>query len=128
MASAHMVATDLLPAVDVVKADPSDNVYLATALAGGARWVVSGNTRHRNGKPRSSVPASSAVSVVGTRFGTRYLCTFDAGLSCVHMPPRLRWAYTRWAAARRWLRVSDARPPFLGRSASPPSPSRAGPR
>lgn len=46
MASAHMVATDLLPAVDVVKADPSDNVYLATALAGGARWVVSGNTRH----------------------------------------------------------------------------------
>ena len=46
MASAYMVATDLLPAVDVVKADPSDNVYLATALAGGARWVVSGNTRH----------------------------------------------------------------------------------
>jgi len=46
MASAYMVATDLLPAVDVVKADPSDNVYLATALAGGARWVVSGKTRH----------------------------------------------------------------------------------
>lgn len=46
MVSAHMVATDLLPAVDVVKADPSDNVHLATALAGGARWVVSGNTRH----------------------------------------------------------------------------------
>lgn len=46
MASAHMVATDLLPAVDVVKADSSDNVYLATALTGGARWVVSGNTRH----------------------------------------------------------------------------------
>jgi uncharacterized protein len=46
MASAHMVATDVLPAVDVVKTDPSDNVYLATALAGGARWVVTGNTRH----------------------------------------------------------------------------------
>ena len=46
MASAHMVATDLLPEIDVVKADPSDNVYLATALAGGARWVVTGNTRH----------------------------------------------------------------------------------
>jgi predicted nucleic acid-binding protein len=29
-----------------VKADPSDNACLATALAGGARWVVSGNTRH----------------------------------------------------------------------------------
>ena len=46
MASAHLVATDLLPAVEVVKADPSDDVYLATALAGGARWVVTGNTRH----------------------------------------------------------------------------------
>jgi putative PIN family toxin of toxin-antitoxin system len=46
MASAHMVATDLLPAIDVVKADPSDNVYLATALASGARWVITGNTRH----------------------------------------------------------------------------------
>ena len=46
MVSAHMVATDLLPAIDVVKAYPSDNVYLATALAGGARWVVTGNTRH----------------------------------------------------------------------------------
>ena len=32
--------------IDVVKADPSDNVYLATAVAGGARWVVTGNTRH----------------------------------------------------------------------------------
>jgi len=37
MAGAHMVATDILPAVDVVKADPSYNVYPATALAGGAR-------------------------------------------------------------------------------------------
>lgn len=46
MASAIMVPTDLLPAIDVVKADPSDNVYLATAVAGGARWVVTGNTRH----------------------------------------------------------------------------------
>jgi putative PIN family toxin of toxin-antitoxin system len=46
MTSAHLVATDLLPNLDVVKADPTDNVYLATALAGGARWVVTGNTRH----------------------------------------------------------------------------------
>ena len=46
MESARMVATDLLPAIDVVKADLSDNVYLATALVGGARWVVTGNTRH----------------------------------------------------------------------------------
>jgi predicted nucleic acid-binding protein len=46
MDGARMVATELLPAIDVVKADPADNVYLATALAGGARWVVTGNTRH----------------------------------------------------------------------------------
>jgi predicted nucleic acid-binding protein len=46
MDSARMVATELLPAIDVVKADPADNVYLATALAGGARSVVTGNTRH----------------------------------------------------------------------------------
>jgi len=46
MANAIMVPTDLLPAIDVVKADPSDNVYLATAVAGGARWVVTGNTGH----------------------------------------------------------------------------------
>jgi predicted nucleic acid-binding protein len=46
MASAHMLATDLLPEVDVVKPDPAGNVYLATALAGGARRVVTGNTRH----------------------------------------------------------------------------------
>jgi putative PIN family toxin of toxin-antitoxin system len=46
MESAVLVATDLLPTLDVVKADPTDNVCLATALAGGARCVVSGNTRH----------------------------------------------------------------------------------
>lgn len=46
MGSAVMIPTDLLPAIDVVKADPTDNVYLATAMAGGARWVVTGNTRH----------------------------------------------------------------------------------
>jgi hypothetical protein len=38
-------STRIQPAIEVVKADPSDNVYLATALAGGARWVVTGNTR-----------------------------------------------------------------------------------
>jgi predicted nucleic acid-binding protein len=46
MASAQLVATDLLPEVDVLRADPTGNVYLATALAGGARWVVTGSSRH----------------------------------------------------------------------------------
>jgi predicted nucleic acid-binding protein len=41
-----MVATELLPVLDVVKEDPPDDIYLATALAGGARWVLTGNTRH----------------------------------------------------------------------------------
>jgi putative PIN family toxin of toxin-antitoxin system len=46
MDGSRMVATELLPAIDVVKADPADNVFLATVLAGGARWVVTRNTRH----------------------------------------------------------------------------------
>jgi predicted nucleic acid-binding protein len=46
MGSAIMIPSDLLPAIDVVKGDSTDNVYLATAVAGGARWVVTGNTRH----------------------------------------------------------------------------------
>jgi hypothetical protein len=32
MASVHMVATDFLPEMEIVKADPSDDVHLATAL------------------------------------------------------------------------------------------------
>ena len=44
-ALADMVRTDL-PVLDVVRKDPSDNVYLATALAGAARWVVTGDKRH----------------------------------------------------------------------------------
>jgi putative PIN family toxin of toxin-antitoxin system len=42
----RMVPTDMLPRLQAVKADPADDVYLATALAGGAGWIVSGNTRH----------------------------------------------------------------------------------
>jgi hypothetical protein len=70
MASAHMVAADLLPAVDVVKADPSDNVYLATALAGGARWVVSGNTRHL-----TPLDGYAGLRIVGPAV---FLAEFDA--------------------------------------------------
>ncbi len=42
--AAVMVTTDL-PQVEAVRADPSDDVYVATALVGAARWVVSGD-RH----------------------------------------------------------------------------------
>jgi hypothetical protein len=70
MASAHMVAADLLPAVDVVKADPPDNVYLATALAGGARWVVSGNTRHL-----TPLDGYAGLRIVGPAV---FLAEFDA--------------------------------------------------
>lgn len=35
-----------LPVVRAVAADPSDDVVLATALAGGAGWVVTGDRRH----------------------------------------------------------------------------------
>lgn len=40
--AAIMVATEL-PAVEAVRSDPSDDVYLATALVGAARWLVSGD-------------------------------------------------------------------------------------
>ncbi len=43
-AAALMVTTDL-PRVEAVRADPSDDVYIATALVGAAGWVVSGD-RH----------------------------------------------------------------------------------
>lgn len=42
--AALMVATEL-PRVEAVLADPSDDVYLATALVAAAAWVVSGD-RH----------------------------------------------------------------------------------
>lgn len=45
-AGAHMVAHEMLPRLSVVKADPDDDLLLATALAGGASVVVSGDRRH----------------------------------------------------------------------------------
>jgi predicted nucleic acid-binding protein len=43
--SAVMVAGDL-PQINAVRADPSDDVYLATALAGAAPFLVTGDRRH----------------------------------------------------------------------------------
>jgi putative PIN family toxin of toxin-antitoxin system len=45
-AGAAMVAHEMLPRLAVVKADPDDDLFLATALAGGASVVVSGDRRH----------------------------------------------------------------------------------
>jgi len=45
LAEAAIMVTTELPQVDAVRADPSDDVYVATALVGAARWVVSGD-RH----------------------------------------------------------------------------------
>ena len=43
--SAVMVSGDL-PQINAVRADPSDDVYLATALAGAAPFLVTGDRRH----------------------------------------------------------------------------------
>jgi putative PIN family toxin of toxin-antitoxin system len=43
---ADLVAPELLPQLRAVKDDPSDDLFLATALAGGAPIVVSGDRRH----------------------------------------------------------------------------------
>ncbi len=45
-AGAHLVAPDMLPRLRAVEADPDDDLFLATALAGGAQVVVSGDRRH----------------------------------------------------------------------------------
>lgn len=45
LARAALMVTSELPEIEAVKEDRSDDVYLATALVGAARWVVSGD-RH----------------------------------------------------------------------------------
>ena len=45
-AIAELVPDERLPLVRVVKSDPTDDLFLATALAGGARVLVSGDRRH----------------------------------------------------------------------------------
>jgi putative PIN family toxin of toxin-antitoxin system len=45
-AGAQMVAHEMLPRLAVVKSDPDDDLFLATALAGGASVVVSGDRDH----------------------------------------------------------------------------------
>jgi predicted nucleic acid-binding protein len=45
-AGADMVSPEMLPKLRVVKADPDDDLFLATALAGGAQVLVSGDRRH----------------------------------------------------------------------------------
>jgi putative PIN family toxin of toxin-antitoxin system len=46
LAGAARLITSELPEVEAVAADPSDDIYLATALAGAARWLVTGDRRH----------------------------------------------------------------------------------
>ena len=45
-AGADMVSPQMLPKLRAVKADPDDDLFLATALAGGAQILVSGDRRH----------------------------------------------------------------------------------
>ncbi len=43
---ADVISAEMLPRLEVVKADPDDDLLLATALAGGALVLVSGDRRH----------------------------------------------------------------------------------
>jgi putative PIN family toxin of toxin-antitoxin system len=45
-AIAELVPDERLPLVRVVKSDPTDDLFIATALGGGARMLVSGDRRH----------------------------------------------------------------------------------
>jgi putative PIN family toxin of toxin-antitoxin system len=46
LAAAAIMITTELPRIDAVENDPSDDVYIATALVGAAPWVVTGDRRH----------------------------------------------------------------------------------
>jgi putative PIN family toxin of toxin-antitoxin system len=45
LAAAGVMVTSDLPQVEAVRADPSDDIYVATALVGAAGWIISGD-RH----------------------------------------------------------------------------------
>jgi putative PIN family toxin of toxin-antitoxin system len=46
LADASVMVTSELPQIGAVARDPSDDIYIATALVGAARWVVTGDQRH----------------------------------------------------------------------------------
>jgi putative PIN family toxin of toxin-antitoxin system len=46
LAEAAVMITSELPQIEAVPQDPSDDIYIATALVGAARWVVTGDPRH----------------------------------------------------------------------------------
>jgi putative PIN family toxin of toxin-antitoxin system len=46
LAAAAIIITTDLPLIDAVEDDPSDDIYIATALVGAAPWLVTGDRRH----------------------------------------------------------------------------------
>jgi uncharacterized protein len=46
LADAAVLVTAELPQLGIIDADPSDEIYLSTALAGAATFVVTGDRRH----------------------------------------------------------------------------------
>ncbi len=76
-AGADMVAEEMLPRVAVVKADPDDDLLLATALSGGASVVVSGDPRHL-----LSLGEFAGVRVIGP---ATFLVEIDPLASVTHL-------------------------------------------
>jgi hypothetical protein len=46
LANSAILVTAELPRLGILAADPTDEIYLSTALAGAAPWVVTGDRRH----------------------------------------------------------------------------------
>jgi uncharacterized protein len=46
LADAAIMITAELPRLGIIPADTTDEIYLSTALAGAATWVVTGDRRH----------------------------------------------------------------------------------
>lgn len=103
-ALAELVPPERLPRVRAIKDDPSDDLFVATALAGGASVLVSGDRRH--------------VLPLREYGGVRFIdaATFASELGLAGHPPRpggVHEPVARWgdgvrelaAEARRWKRA-----------------------
>lgn len=71
LADAAVMITSELPQIEAVRQDPSDDIYIATALVGAARWVVTGDKRHLLALRRFAgvriVPPSAFLAEISAR-------------------------------------------------------------
>jgi putative PIN family toxin of toxin-antitoxin system len=119
---AELVPDERLPLVRIVKSDPTDDLFLATALAGGARVLVSGDRRHL-----LPLKEYAGVRIIDAATFARELALpgFPASSGSVHEPvaPYGDGMAALAREAQRWARAQarrDRRRPRAPRLASTP--------